>query len=106
VIEATGSPREAASVLFDLPEYRVLDAVDRSGALRQVIVTGIATEAPCPSCGVPSARVQQRRRQRLADVPIAGPVEVVLVRRRFACAEQLCARRTFAGGRCWVPAGC
>ena len=95
MIEATGSPREAASVLFDLPGYRVLDAVDRPGQRRQVIVTGTATEAPCPSCGVLSARVHQRRRQRLADVPIAGPVEVVLVRRRFSCAEQLCTRRTF-----------
>ena len=94
MIEATGLPREAASVLFDLPGYRVVDAVDRPGQLRQVIVTGTTTEAPCPSCGVPSARVHQRRQQRLADVPIAGPVEVVLVRRRFTCAEQLC-----AGGR-------
>jgi hypothetical protein len=33
--------------------------------------------------------------QRLADVPVAGPVEAVLIRRRFACAEPLCARRTF-----------
>jgi hypothetical protein len=54
VIEATGSPREAASVLFDLPGYRVLDGVDRPGQLRQVTIIGIAGAAPCPSCGVPS----------------------------------------------------
>jgi hypothetical protein len=29
--------------------------------------------------GVPPRRVHQRRRQRLADVPVAGPVEVVVV---------------------------
>jgi hypothetical protein len=63
--------------------------------LRQVFIASTATEAPCPSCGVLSGRVHQRVRQRLADVPVAGPVEVLLVRRRFACAEQLCARRTF-----------
>jgi hypothetical protein len=49
VIEATGSSREAASVLFDLPGYRVIEAVDRPGQLRQVIITGIAAEAPCPA---------------------------------------------------------
>ena len=95
MIEATGSPREAASVLFDLPGYRVIDAVDRPGQLRQVTVASTAAEAACPSCGVLSSRVHQRVRQRLADVPVAGPVEVVLVKQRFACVEQLCARRTF-----------
>jgi hypothetical protein len=95
VSEATGSQREAASVLFDLPGYRVLDAVDRPGQRRLVTIASTASEAACPSCGVLSARVHQRRGQRLADVPVAGPVEVVLVRRRFACTEPLCAKRTF-----------
>jgi transposase len=95
VSEATGSPREAASVLFDLPGYRVIDAVDQPGGPRQVTIVSTATEAACPSCGVLSVRVHQRRRQRLSDVPVAGRVEVMLVRRRFSCPEQLCARRTF-----------
>jgi transposase len=95
VSEATGSQREAASVLFDLPGYRVIDAVDRPDRLRLVTIASTAGEAACPSCGVLSARVHQRRGQRLADVPVAGPVEVVLIRRRFACAEPLCAKRTF-----------
>jgi hypothetical protein len=34
--------------LFDLPGYRVIDAVDRPGQRRQVIISAIATEAPCP----------------------------------------------------------
>jgi transposase len=95
VSEATGSQREAASVLFNLPGYRVIDAVDRPGQPRLVTIASTATEAACPSCGVLSVRVHQRRRRRLADVPVAGPVEVVLVRRRFACAEPLCGKRTF-----------
>ncbi len=106
MIEATGSPREAASVLFDLPGYRVLNAVDRPGQVRQVTIAGLAVEVACPSCGVLSGRVHQRVRQRLADVPIAGPVEVVMVKRRFACMEPACARRTFrAGHRASAAAG-
>jgi transposase len=50
-----------------------------------------------------SARVHQRVRQRLADVPMAGPVEVVLVKRRFACTGKLCARRTFVEVNDQVP---
>jgi transposase len=90
-------------VLFDLPGYRVIDAVDRPGQLRRVTIASTESEAACPSCGVPSARVHQRRRQRLADVPMAGPIEVVLVRRRFACAEQLCVKRTFVEVTDQVP---
>ncbi|MCA1693631.1 MAG: ISL3 family transposase [Actinobacteria bacterium] len=93
--EATGSQREAASVLFDLPGYRVIDAVDRPGQQRLVTIASTAREAACPSCGVLSVRVHQRRGQRLADVPVAGRVEVVVVRRRFVCAERLCVKRTF-----------
>jgi hypothetical protein len=36
VIEATGSPREAASVLFYLPGYRVIDSVDDPAQFREV----------------------------------------------------------------------
>lgn len=93
--EATCSRRDAASVLFDLPGYRVLDAVDTDDGRRQVKIASTTLEAGCPACGVLSARVHQRVEQRLTDIPIAGCVEVVLVRRRFACMEPLCAKRTF-----------
>lgn len=93
--EVTGLQCEAASVLFDLAGYRVIDAVDRPGLLRQVTIASTAGEVACPWCGVLSVRVHQRVRQRLADVPVAGRVEVVQVRRRFACVEALCVRRTF-----------
>ncbi|MBA3905923.1 MAG: ISL3 family transposase [Pseudonocardiales bacterium] len=92
---ATGSPRDAASVLFDLPGYRVEAAVDLPGGGREVSVAAATTQAPCPDCGVFSDRVHQRTRQRVRDVPVAGRVEVVLIRRRFACAEAACPRRTF-----------
>ena len=93
--EATCSRRDAASVLFDLPGYRVLDAVDTDAGGRRVRIASTALEAGCPSCGVLAARVHQRVERRLTDVPVAGRLEVVLVRRRFACLEPLCRKRTF-----------
>jgi len=62
-----------------------------------------AQEAACPGCGVLSARVHQVRSSRLRDIPVAGWVEVVLVRRRFVCAETRCAKRTFAETTEQVP---
>lgn len=110
MIEPTSSRRDAASVLFNLPGYRVLDAVDRpgeEGGGRWVLIASTAAQAACPGCGVLSGRVHQRVRQRLRDLPIAGPaggLEVVLLKRRFACAEVLCRRRTFAEVSDEVPA--
>jgi transposase len=95
VTEATCSRRDAASVLFDLPGYRVLDAADDVGGGRRVTITATSAEDGCPACGVLSSRVHQRVHQRLADVPVAGHLEVVLVKRRFVCVEPLCSRRTF-----------
>jgi transposase len=92
---ATGSTRDAASVLFDLPGYRVISAVDLPGGRREVTIEAVAVEGGCPDCAVVSSRVHQRTRQRLRDVPIAGRVDVVLVKRRFACIEAACLRRTF-----------
>lgn len=93
--EATGSQRDAASVLFNLPGYRVVEAVDAGAGSRRVTIASTASEHACPSCGVLTHRVHQRARQRLSDIPLAGRLEVVLVRRRFVCAEPRCARRTF-----------
>jgi transposase len=82
-------------VLFDLPGYRVVAAVDLPDGRREVTIEAVAAEEGCPDCGVLSDRVHQRMRQRLRDVPVAGRVEVVLVKRRFACGEPACSRRTF-----------
>ena len=85
-------------MLFDLPGYRVVSAVDMLDGGREVVIAATSVEEGCPSCGVLSNRVHSRSRQRLRDVPIAGrvdDVQVVLVKRRFACVERLCVRRTF-----------
>ncbi len=107
MFEPTGSPRDAASVLFNLPGYRVLEAVDGvddSGhLLREVTVVSTAREAACPACGVLSGRVHQVRSSRVRDIPVAGRVEVTLQRRRFVCAETRCGKRTFAETTEQVP---
>jgi transposase len=83
VDNATGSSRDAASVLLDLPGYRVFDAIDLLGGRREVRIEAVHVEDGCPDCVVLSSRVHQRTRQLLRDVPVAGRVEVVLVKRRF-----------------------
>jgi transposase len=56
VSEATVSQRDAAGTLFNLPGYRVIDAVDIVGGSRRVLV--VSTEPPgCPGCGVISTRI-------------------------------------------------
>jgi transposase len=91
-------------VLLNLPEYRVVDAVDRPDGTREVVIEGTWARAGCPDCGVLTGRVHQRTWQRLRDVPVAGPVTVVLVKRRFACVEVGCGRRTFVEVSDQVPA--
>lgn len=86
---------DAASILFNLPGYRVLAAV-RSEGHREVLVEAIADEGACPDCGVVSSRVQARPVQTVKDLECGGEPVVLRVRkRRYLCTEELCARRTF-----------
>ena len=104
MIEPMGSRRDAASVLFNLPGYRVLDAVaDRVTGMRRVVVEVEDDEAACPVCGVLTSRVHQRTVQRVRDVPVAGAVEVLWRKRRFVCAEPRCVKRTFTEQTVQVP---
>ena len=50
---------DAASILFNLPGYRVLCVVRGEGS-REVLVETVADEGACPDCGVLSSRVQAR----------------------------------------------
>jgi transposase len=103
VFEPTGSQRDAASAIFNLPDYRVLSAVEEDDGVRRVEVE--STDPPgCPVCGVLAGRVHSRRRQRLRDLPVAGPVELVWVKRRWFCDQARCARGTFSEVTDQVPA--
>ncbi len=101
---ALPSSPSAASVLFNLPGYRVSDVVrDDGDGHRTVRVVGTATEGACPSCGVLSVRVHQRTTQRLRDVPFDGVVTVQWVKRRWRCAEVECPRTSFTEHTDQVP---
>lgn len=96
MIEATCSRRDAASLIFDLPGYYVIDAVDLPCGGRRVKVQAEVLEDGCPGCGVMSARVHSWTLQRVKDVAVGQDRPVVVVRKpRLVCAEIACGRRTF-----------
>ncbi len=99
-----GSRRDAASVIFNLPGYRVVDAVDLPLGGRRVKVLPVELDAGCPDCGVVSGRVHAWTDQRVRDIPQAGRVEVVVRKARLVCGEPLCPRRTFAPATAELPA--
>lgn len=103
MFEPTGSQRDAASAIFNLPDYRVIDVVTDAEGVRLIQVESTAPPG-CPVCGVLAGRVHSRRRQRLRDVPVAGPIELVWVKRRWFCDESRCRRRTFSEVTDQVPA--
>lgn len=95
--------RDAASLIFNLPGYTVIDAVDLPSGGRRVVVQANERDEGCPDCGVVSTRVHAWTRQRVSDVPVGGTghghgggvVEVVVRKPRWLCVEPECARRTF-----------
>ena len=95
MFEPTGSRRDAASVIFNLPGYRVVDAVDLPLGGRRVKVEPVEVEDGCPACGVVSSRVHAWVEQRVRDIPHAGQVVVVVRKPRLVCTEPACGRRTF-----------
>jgi transposase len=88
---------DAASILFNLPGYRVLSATEASEGLpRQVLVEATDPEGACPDCGVLSGRVHSRPVQQVKDLSCGGEALAVRVRkRRYVCLEVACSRRTF-----------
>jgi len=104
LFEPTGLQRDAASVIFNLPGYQVVDAVDLALGGRRVKVQPVDLADGCPVCGVVSGRVHAWSVQRVRDVPHAGRVEVVVRKPRLVCAEPACARRTFTPATPELPA--
>ena len=65
MIEPTCSLRDAASVIFNLPDYHVIDAIDLPSGGRRVIVQANTVADGCPDCGVVSERAHAWSRQRV-----------------------------------------
>ena len=102
MIEPTGVAADAATILFNLPDYHDISTTITAGR-RQVI---IETDQPpgCPSCGVIASRRKERRLQRLRDIPVAGPVDVLWSKYRWYCEEPACDRLSFFESTPQVPA--
>ncbi|MBP2408468.1 ISL3 family transposase [Brachybacterium fresconis] len=100
--ENTGSQRDAASTIFNLPNYRVIDAVDLPDGSRRVVIASTVPPG-CPSCGALATQVHSRRMQQVRDVPVAGATVVVWAKRRWFCLEPACARGTFAEATEQIP---
>jgi transposase IS204/IS1001/IS1096/IS1165 family protein len=84
VFEPTASQPDAASAIFILPDYRVIDVGEDLNGVRRVEFES-TDPAGCPALGVLAGRVHSRRRQRLRDLPVAGLTAVVWVQRRWSC---------------------
>jgi transposase len=91
-------------VIFNLPGYRVIEAVDLPLGGRRVKVQPVDLDQGCPDCGVVSSRLNAWVRQRVRDIAHAGRVEVVVRKPRLVCAEPACGRRTFTPTSEQLPA--
>jgi len=90
-------------VIFNLPDYHVIDAVDLPLGGRRVVVQAGTVADACPDCGVVSGRVHAWSRQRVRDIGQAGRIEVVVLKPRLVCAEAACSRRTFTQATAELP---
>jgi transposase len=99
--EPTGVAADAATILFNLPDYHAISTTITAGH-RQVIID---THHPpgCPSCGVIASRRKERRLQRLRDTPVTGPVKVLWSEYRWYCEEAACDRLSFFESTPQVP---
>jgi transposase len=77
---------DVTRVLAGLGEYRVLDACEDDDGVLVITVEVRRNEAPCPHCGVFSARVKQRTIQCVRDGLSFGRRTVLRwLKRRFRC---------------------
>ncbi|AUI51865.1 transposase family protein [Arthrobacter crystallopoietes] len=93
---------DAASVLFNLPDFHIISVAVRDFGQRRVL---ICTDLPpgCPMCGVASSRRKEQRLQRLRDIPVAGPLELIWSKYRWFCDEALCDQLSFFESTAEVP---
>ncbi|WP_420621197.1 ISL3 family transposase [Candidatus Poriferisodalis sp.] len=84
--------RDVMSVRLWLPRTEVLGVVVDAPERLVVRVASTVRRPQCPDCGAPSARVHDRRDNRVRDLEVSGrPVTLVWKRRRMLC--DVCDRR-------------
>ena len=81
---------------FPLPGCAV-EHVSTADATLLIDARAQTSEAVCPDCHTPSARVHSRYTRHLRDLPVAEhPVRLRVAVRRFRCLTPTCPRQTFA----------
>ena len=96
---------DRTTLLFALPHYRVLDVTPEPGGGRRVLVESILAQGGCPACGVLSGVIRDRPVSRVKDLPQGlVPLLVFVRKRRFACTQVLCERRSFTETSVQLPA--
>src|SRR5659263_667271 len=95
-----------ATRLLDLAGLAVREVLEDAGGGRvvHVVTAGLAASA-CPSCGVISTSTKGRVVSRPRDIGYGtSPLRLVWHKRRWRCAERLCARGSFTEQVDAVPA--
>jgi transposase len=84
-------------VLFGIEDEFDVLSVDRLGLDQvKILIEMRAAEAACPTCGVVTGRVKDRPLRRIKDLPACGQqTQLWWRKRRLACLEVLCPRRSF-----------
>jgi transposase len=96
---------DTASALFGVEGLRVFDAdVDAGGSVTVWVVTDHPGAACCPDCGMASGRVHEYVLTRPRDLRRGlDEVAVAWCKRRWKCAGQGCARKTFTESLPGIP---
>ena len=81
------------TLIANSAEVELMCLRQRAGAIEVELRTCRRT-ASCPHCGTASARIHNRYRRKLADLPWEGvPVRIVLQTRKFFCVRSDCSQR-------------
>ena len=96
---------DTTSLLFGLDSFRVVDVVRVADRVVQVVVETVEHQGFCPECGVVSTKVKDRSLVRIRDLPAAdAQVALWWRKRRLACQEPSCPRRSFTPATKEIPA--
>jgi len=84
-------------VLFDLPGFVVIECVELSDDVREVLIMQVEDVHRCPRCGVIARNPPfDTRTCRVKDLPFGERLlQVVWRKRRYRCVEGVCAQKVF-----------